>query len=584
MDLRTQRNALILIKHLFDRKITTVPCIETSTQKPPFGYTDEITQPFPRSTPEAQGISSEYIAEYLTALKEDKTLDMHHVMLLRNGYVIAEGSFGAYDLKTWHITHSECKSITGLAIGMLIEEGKLRLDDKVVKIFDKSIPKMALLTHKNMTIRHLLTMTSGIVFNETGSVTETDWVKCFFESAQKHEPGKCFNYNSMNTYILSAIVKQVSGQNLTDYLRPRLWEPLGISRIFWETCPRGIEKGGWGLYIRPEDMAKIGQLFLQKGNWKGKQLISETWIRESTTERQEAPESFGDYNYAYQIWTGRENNSFLFNGMFGQNVLGFPDTNMLIISNAGNNEFFQQSNFYRLTNQYFSHPFHPGRALHENHGGNRHLREVLQTLGQEAPYSRHQKSRYALAVKDFCKKLSGRSYNIKEEDACAVGVLPLFVQAIQNNYTQGMKSISFTLSEKDFYMTVSEADEKYRLPLGFDKARYTTLSFHGEPQKVGIFAKLTKDEDDVTVLKIRISFLEIANARILKLFFHSDKIIVKCSENPGRAYLDDAWDMLRSEVKAGMLVDTLIAKADTDFIKYKIKNALEPEIIAYLKQ
>ena len=580
MDLRTHRNALILIKHLFDRKVSTVPCIETSTQKPPFGYTEEIVQPFPRSSPEAQGISSEYIAKYLTALNRDKTLDMHHIMILRNGYVIAEGSFGAYDIKTWHITHSECKSITGLAIGMLIDEGKLNLDDKVVKIFDKSIPKMALLTHKNMTIRHLLTMTSGIVFNETGSVTETDWVKCFFESAQKHEPGKYFNYNSMNTYILSAIVKQISGQNLTDYLRPRLWEPLGITRIFWETCPKGIEKGGWGLYIRPEDIAKIGQLFLQKGNWKGRQLISEAWIRESTTEREKAPEYFGDYNYAYQIWTGRGVNSFLFNGMFGQNVLGFPDTNMLIVSNAGNNEFFQQSNFYRLTNRYFSGNFRPGKILHESRGAYKLLRETLRSLGQEV----RPKNKYASAVREFCHKMNGRTYTAEPEEAVAVGVLPLFAQAIQNNYTQGLKNISFSLSGKDFFLTISETDEKFRLPLGFDTARYTVLSFHGEAQKVGVFAKLTTDEDDTTVLKVRISFLEIANTRIFKIFFHPGKVIIKCSENPGRPYLDDAWDRLKTEVKTGALVDAMIAKADSDFIKYKIRNALEPEITAYLRQ
>ena len=439
---------------------------------------------------------------------------------------------------------------------------------------------MAQLTHKNMTVQHLLTMTSGIIFNEAGSVTETDWVKCFFDSAQKHEPGTFFNYNSMNTYILSAIVKQVSGQNLTEYLRPRLWEPLGITKFFWETCPKGIEKGGWGLYIRPEDIAKIGQLVLQKGSWKGKQLISEDWIREATTERETAPAHFGDYNYAYQLWTGRENNSFLFNGMFGQNVLGFPDNQVLIICNAGNNEFFQQSNFYRLSNRYFARNFPSGKPLRENHGAGKLLRETLESLGREKP----PKGKYLSEVREFCKKMDGRVYIAKEEDAPAVGLLPLFVQAIQNNYTRGIKNISFSLSGKQLFLTVSEADEKYRLPLGFAEPAYTVISFHGEAHKVGILAKLTSNEDEIPVLKIRISFLEISSARILKLFFHSDRVVLKYAENPGKRYLEEAWDNLRAEAKAGTLTDSLISKADSDFVKYKISNALEPEVTAYLKQ
>ena len=258
MDLVTDSRALSMIRQLMDNTSTTRPVFEQKPQKPKF-RPSEIKMPFERATPESQGVPSAHIADFLNALREDRTLDMHGVTVLRNGKVIAQAMFGAYDPNVWHITHSECKSITGLAIGMLIGEGKLSPDDRLIDLFAGRVGKLNALTHRNITVKHLLTMTSGVSFNEAGSVTETDWVKCFFESAVPSEPGTSFNYNSMNTYLLSCVVRQVTGQGLTEYLTPRLFEPLGIENFFWEKCPMGNEKGGWGLYILPEDIAKIGR-------------------------------------------------------------------------------------------------------------------------------------------------------------------------------------------------------------------------------------------------------------------------------------------------------------------------------------
>src|SRR5699024_4911566 len=143
---------------------------------------------------------------------------------------------------------------------------------------------------RSLTVRHLLTMTSGVDFDEVGAVTEEDWVKCYFESGVRFEPGAEFAYNSMNSYLLSAIVRERTGQGLSQVLRPRVFVPLGFGRVHWETCPRGIEKGGWGLYLCPEDMAKIGQLLLQKGRWNGRQLVSEEFLREMTRKQVDTPD------------------------------------------------------------------------------------------------------------------------------------------------------------------------------------------------------------------------------------------------------------------------------------------------------
>ena len=238
MDLITDSRALMIISQLMDNKSTVKPIFEQAAQKPKFTPTP-VQKPFARVSPESEGVSSAKIADFFNAMRDDSTLDMHGVLVLKNGKMIAEGAFGAYDQSVWHITHSECKSITGLAAGLLIGEGKMNLDDRIIDIFASRVSKINQFTHRNMTVRHLLNMTSGVTFNEAGSVTETDWVKCFLESVVLKEPGSTFNYNSMNTYMLASAIKQITGEGLTAYLKPRLFDPLGITNFFLGNLPDG---------------------------------------------------------------------------------------------------------------------------------------------------------------------------------------------------------------------------------------------------------------------------------------------------------------------------------------------------------
>jgi len=588
MDLKTHRNTLLLVRQIFDRKASTVPCIETIPQKPSCPSMAPVLQPFPRTSPEEQGISSAYLARFIDELNRDETLDPHGIMILRNGAVIAEGAFGSYDQSLWHMIFSGSKSITALAVGMLIDEGKLSLDDKIVKIFENDINMITLLTHKDMTVRHLLTMTSGIVFNEAGAVTETDWVKCFLESAVRNEPGKKFEYNSMNSYMLSAIVRKVSGRGLMSYLKERLWDPLGIRDVFWETCPGGIEKGGWGLYIRPEDIAKIGQLVLQQGLWNGRRLVSSAWIKEACSFQTETPKRLGGFNYGYHVWVGREQNVFLFNGMFGQNLLGFPDTGILLVSNAGNNELFQQGNFFSLVEKYFPADYRPANSLPEDPEAYGRLKVLTDSLRRSFPVRPsperplYIKSEKLTSLPDLCASLAGRTYIADEQQAPAVGLLPLIIQTVQNNYTKGLKSLAFSFEDGIFTLTVTETDAVYRLPIGFGAPETADLDFHGEPYKTGITGTFTTDEDDRLVLKLRVSFLETPNSRILKIFFYDGWIITKWLESPGKNYLGEALASIAHEVKLGPLLNTIMGKADTDFIEHKIGGAFEPEVICRL--
>lgn len=251
-------------------------------QKPEFPFDVPYEQAFPRATPESQGISSDLFAALLRELDASRETDMHHFMALRHGKVICECNFAPYPKGFWHITHSMCKSITGMAIGMLVEEGKLKLDENIYDIFSDHINPFSKIFRPTVTVEHLLTMTSGVSFNESGIVSGNDWLGSYLNSSVNGKPGTEFQYNSLNTYVLSAIVTKRTGETLTEYLKPRLFEPLGITRYFWETCPKGITKGGWGLFLCAEDMAKLGQLYLQKGMWNDRQIVSEYWIEVST--------------------------------------------------------------------------------------------------------------------------------------------------------------------------------------------------------------------------------------------------------------------------------------------------------------
>ena len=582
MDLITDSRALMMVKQLLDNTSSVRALVDVKAQKPKF-LPSAIKQPFLRATPESQGVPSAQAAAFLNEMRDDPTLDMHGVIVLRNGKIITEAAFGAYDQHVWHITHSECKSITGLAIGILIGEGKLSLDDKLVDIFAGKISRINQLTHRNITIRHLLTMTSGVTFNEAGSVTETDWVKCFLESAVLKEPGTSFNYNSMNTYMLACAIKQITGEGLTDYLTPRLFAPLGIENFFWEKCPMGNEKGGWGLYILPEDIAKIGQMVLDGGRYGTKQIVPEEWIKEATRSQAATPKTLGDYDYGYQIWVGRNERSFLFNGMFGQNVLGFFDSGVLIVSNAGNNELFQQSNFYALATKYFSRAEAFAESKPKLGAGLGALQNAKKRLCIDlyvpatALFGDLFSQRGKLDLAGICMRLDGRAYFAAgDKRASPVGVFPLYAQTLQNNFTKGLHALSFVYRGGSLQIVVDETDERHVLDIGFDAPAYGEFATHGEIHRIGVSGRFSADESGRPVLSIRVSFLEAANARLIKIRFYDGKIVTEWAESPGKGYLTDALESVKGQ---SSLLSGILERSDEELLLFRISRILEPQVV-----
>ncbi len=261
----------------------------------------------PRSTPEAQGVPSQAVLDFVETV--DRKIDtLHSFMLVRHGFVIAEGWWKPEAADKPHILMSLSKSFTSTAVGLAIEEGKLSLNDPVLKFFPDDAPAEPSDHLKAMTVRDLLTMTGGHD-TEAKAVRGAPTVKLFLAHPVVHQPGTHFQYNTLGTYTLSAIVTKVTGQTVLDYLKPRLFEPLGIDNPEWDRSPEGNSLGGYGLHLRTEDIARFGQLYLQNGEWKGKQLIPKAWVEQATSKQvpneQEDHSKIGadwQQGYGFQFW------------------------------------------------------------------------------------------------------------------------------------------------------------------------------------------------------------------------------------------------------------------------------------------
>ena len=285
--------------------------------------------------PGSTGIESSAILAFIEAA--DKNIDaMNSFMLLRHGHVVAEGWWSPYNAESPHSLYSLSKSFASTAVGLAISEGKLSLDDEVLKFFPEDAPPEPSNNLKSMRVSDLLRMSTGQQ-SEPPRTSEQPWTKTFLAQPVPFKPGTHFLYNTSGTYMLSAIVQKATGMTVLDYLRPRLFEPLGIEHPTWETSPQGISAGGFGLSIRTEDIARFGQLYLQKGRWQGKQLVPEAWV-EAATARQTSngsnPKSDWDQGYGYQFWRCRHG-AYRGDGAFGQYCVVLPEQDAVLAITSG---------------------------------------------------------------------------------------------------------------------------------------------------------------------------------------------------------------------------------------------------------
>ena len=578
-------------------------------QKPDFPFDAVYEQAFVRATPESQGISSDLFAALLRELDASKDTEMHHFMALRHGKVICECNFAPYPKGMWHITHSMCKSITGMAIGMLIEEEKLKLDENIYDIFPDHINAFSKIFRPVITVENLLTMTSGVTFNESGIVSGNDWLGSFLNASVNGKPGTEFQYNSLNTYVLSAIVTKRTGETLTEYLTPRLFGPLGITKYYWETCPKGITKGGWGLFLCAEDMAKLGQLYLQRGKWNGQQLVSEYWIEISTARHLKTQND--TYGYGYQLWMEQRPGSFEYNGMLGQNVIIYPDMDMVLVTNAGNKEMFQDCIMLNIIRKYFPVNYHPADVLPESPLSYGLLKRLCGELENVENNNRstslrggwkrnvifkrkHSDKKYSYRISaavdrpsdhhSFMRAVGGRTYVMKQQN---IGIAPLFVQVFHNNMTDGISEISFTYDAGNFYVSFTEGEVIHKLPVGFGRAADGCVDLHGEHYLVATLGEFARDENDIPVLKLEVTFIEECVKRKAHIFFHEDNgIEIRWNETPGKKMILAGLSSITEELSGNFLYNSLLGDHNitTELLHRLMEQTIEPAVRGYLKR
>jgi CubicO group peptidase (beta-lactamase class C family) len=310
----------------------------TQTVKSPYSYNDGL----PRSTPEEQGVPSETIAKFFQMVAE-KGYDVHGLMMIRHGKVIAEHWWAPYAPQYQHAMYSATKTFTGVAVGFAVQEGLLNIEDKVTSFFPDLLPEKISPELAKLSVKHLLTMSVGHASTSYAGSGDSQ-VRSFLAASFAHEPGTSFAYNISASHMLSHIITKVTHVSLYEYLKPRLLDPLGIEDVFWEMDNDGYNMGNGGTHMKTSDLAKMGLFLINKGKWNGKQLLNPAWLEAATTphifqhpewtsEQMANATEDGSQGYGYQIWMGRHHS---YRAIGGQNqlIMVIPEYDFILVCHS----------------------------------------------------------------------------------------------------------------------------------------------------------------------------------------------------------------------------------------------------------
>ena len=417
-----------------------------------------LNNTLPLSTPEAEGVSSKGILRFLEAVDKGQN-ELHSFVMLRHGKIISEGWWSPYGNDLKHVMYSVSKSFTSMGIGLAIAENKLKLSDRVVTFFPNSVPDTLSPFMKGMTVQDLLKMSTGMhtdpLFTARGS---GDWPKAFMSFPVENKPGSVFKYNNMASFILSAIVQKATGEKLVDYLKPRLFDPLGIKNFTWDEAPGGYTFGAIGLKLQSDDMAKVGQMLLQKGKWNGRQIIPQSWVEEATSfqimsnaPENKTPTELNDWEqgYGYQFWRGR-NNSYRADGLGGQFIIVLPEKDAVVVLTAA------ATNTQEELNLVWDH--------------------LLPAL-QDKPLPEDKKASAELAKK--IATLSGLKTSSPGHSALMKRISGKGIELIQNE--TGVKALSILFKNSDAQLQIDRGNENCEIKAGlanwqFSESKLNTLS------------------------------------------------------------------------------------------------------------
>jgi len=283
----------------------------------------------PRTSPEAVGLRSEQVEAFFDSLLAYPKAEIHSCLVMRHGKVVGEMHPEPFRADYPHTLFSCSKTFVAAAVGIAIDEKKLRLTDRLVTFFPSELPNIVSWQLSSITVEDLLTMRSGFVVDTNMRTKSRRWIRDYLSHPMNGEPGKLFQYDSIDTYLLSAIVQKVTGMTVLDYLKQKVFAHLSISSVQWELSPEGVTTGGWGLYLQSESMAKFGQLLLQRGKWQGRQLIPAAWV-DAMMKKQVNRGARLD-GYGYQMWTCPYPTAVRADGAYGQYIIIVPKHDIVVV-------------------------------------------------------------------------------------------------------------------------------------------------------------------------------------------------------------------------------------------------------------
>ncbi len=589
MELKTQVKALNYTKKLLMGETESILPWAAYPQKPIFRQTSRQITHLPTAEPEEKGISSQSLQDFLEQLAAEPQAKAHCFLVARQGKLLFSADFKPYTKQLWHISHSLCKSLVGIAIGILVDREELSLETPLSEVFPQYFNLFTSRRTKALTIRHLLTMSSGINFREIGAVLEKDWLRSYFEADVMFEPGTQFEYNSMNSYVLGCVVQKISKKSLSEFLTEFVFNPLGFGAFEWETCPMGREKGGWGLYLMPEDMVKLGILLLNNGVWSNPdgteaRILSEQWVKEMTSTQIRADNS----GYGFHIWTFADG-SYTMNGMYGQYVYCVPKNDLVVVLCSGSTNIFADSAAFELMKQVFAQKTFPS-ALPASAEGLSSLCETANHLKFNTPLQPPPVEVHLPWYKRFLQRLAqpaqpehlptqqeqlqamlaGRCFEAPNNK---MGILPLMIQCMQSNYTQGVKKLEFFEKEQQLQMAWQEGEDMITIPLNFAKPEEFQLLVGAEQWKVASIAQAATNEDGVAVLKVSLCFLEHTSVRTMKIFFYPKETLLRMEETPSMSKM---LVQMKGNPQADLILDMF---KDASYARYRFERFCSPEIL-----
>ncbi len=550
----------------------------------------------------ALGLNSKRLSKMLRQLTYDHMCALDGIAVAKDEKLVFAGYRPPYSAEIRHITNSTCKTVTAIGIMFAISEGRLHEDDLVASFFPEYENVLTPKYVKEMTIQDLLTMRSGSKCSEFSAMVETNWVQAFLMTECSEEPGTRFVYNSMDTYMLSAILIRVTGESLMDYLKPRFFEPLGINHIKWELCPEGYERGGWGLYISLEGMLKIGIFLANDGAYLGRQLIDPSYIRKMKDTKIVQDTDKLATGYAYQLWH-LPKGLYMLSGMYGQHVIIDEKHKLIIATNAHSDKLFPDSKLVRtildcMTDEEL---YRPESAAREGAAYRRLLQDfelfhegfLPRKPENKMPYLAYYKNQQLKRAKEktrlreLLSQFDGRRLHI---DQATIKLFPYMLQGMYQCPPYIVTDIAFRLQDNAvkicFYKERTRKErrenskrEQLILTAGLNEYHTQTFPVAQQDMEFAIKAYPAMDEDGNDVVKFDMVFPSAGFSRLLKFFFYGDRIGIECMEYPDmRAIMERV--LYGEAVIGGNTID--LTNKLPDSIRVFLEHKVEPSVNACL--